>query len=255
MFKDPKRITIFTGNLGSGKTEVAVNYALYLTKEGKQTAVVDLDIVNPYFRTRLIRDSLTEKGLRVVCPRGELASADVPALSPAIRGVFDNEEIQGVFDVGGDDVGATALGRFKPFLPPGSHNLYFVVNACRPFTRDKAGITKMLRSIEKASRLSVTGLISNTNLGRETDLQTILEGHKVVEDTARELNLPVAFMAVRSGLGAELRSHIGTELPVLELELFMQPPWLQAEQNILCDPLLKIPQGPSYIETINNTRG
>lgn len=228
LIKNLRRLTIFTANLGSGKTELAVNFARQLKERGLPVSVVDLDVVNPYFRTRLVREELERKGLTVVCPRGEWAGADLPALSPAIRGVLEDERRYGVFDVGGDDVGATALGRFKPYLPGGSYHLWFVINACRPFTRDSDGIINYLRSIEKASRLTVTGLVSNTNLGRWTDLETVLAGQRVVKEAARRLSLPVVMAAARRSLAGELQEKLGADIPVLPLDLYMQPPWAGA---------------------------
>lgn len=220
-----RRITIFTGNLGSGKTELAINFGLSLKERGLPTSVVDLDVVNPYFRTRLVREKLERLKLTVVCPRGEWAGADLPALPADIRGVLGDPARYGVFDVGGDEVGATTLGRFKPLLPSRNYHLWFVVNACRPFTRDKAGIIKVLHSIEKACRLQVTGLASNTNLGINTNTETILTGHQVVEEAAAELELPVVMVGVRQELAVHLRPHLFPDVPVLPLTLFMQTPW------------------------------
>ncbi|MGB9803306.1 hypothetical protein [Desulfofundulus sp.] len=220
-----KRITIFTGHLGSGKTELAINFALSLKERGLPASVIDLDVVNPYFRTRLVREKLEQLGLTVICPRGEWMKADLPALPPAIRGVLDDPDRYGVFDVGGDEVGATVLGRFRPLLPSGQYNLWLVVNTCRPFTRDKQGIINMLAGIERACKLQVTGLVSNTNLGADTDCQTILAGYRVVQDAARTLNLPVVMVAARRELVAYLRTQLPSGLPVLPLNLFMQAPW------------------------------
>ncbi|SFR02526.1 hypothetical protein [Desulfoscipio geothermicus] len=226
MINNVRRITIFTGNLGSGKTELAINFALWLKKKHQRVGIVDLDIINPYFRTRIMKDYLEKMGLRVICPPGKLAGADVPALSPAILGVLEDEQGMGVFDVGGDDIGATALGRFKPYLPEGAYHMYFVANACRPFTGKPAGIVKMLRSVEKASRLKVTALVSNTNLGLATDPDTVMAGHAVVEEAARQLQLPVAFMAVKSDLAPEMTRRV-PQVPVFPVDLRMLPPWLR----------------------------
>ncbi|MTI84139.1 MAG: hypothetical protein FH756_09555 [Firmicutes bacterium] len=226
MFKDVLHTTIFCGNLGSGKTEVAINFSLSLKKYAKNVCLADIDVVNPYFRTRMIRHYLTEKGINVVCPIGELAGADVPALPPSILGVLQNPEVKGVFDVGGDDIGATALGRFKPYLKEGSYNLYFVVNTRRPFTKDTDGILKYVSSIEKASRLKVTALVNNSNLGLETDIETVISGHEVVRLAAGKLGLPVGFAASLRHLVTDLEKALS--VPVLPLDLNMQPPWSQA---------------------------
>ncbi|WP_027363433.1 hypothetical protein [Desulfotruncus alcoholivorax] len=226
MSKLSERITIFTGNIGSGKTELAINYALRLKQEHDRVGIVDLDIVNPYFRTRVFRDYLEQNGLKVVAPAGELAGADVPALPAAILGILEDEGIKGVFDVGGDDIGATALGRFKPLLPEGSYGMFFVVNTCRPFTRTVEGIMQVLKAVEKASRLKVTGLVSNTNLGSGTDIATIETGHNIVTEAASRLNVPVTFMAVRNELAAELAQRFPQE-NLFPLNLHVLPPWLR----------------------------
>lgn len=226
MMHEIKRITLFTGNLGSGKTELAINYALWLKSNHPRVGIVDLDIVNPYFRTRIMREYLEQRGLQVICPPGALAGADVPALPAAILGVLQDRRVHGVFDVGGDDVGATALGRFKPYLPEGSFNMYFVVNTCRPFTRTAEGIIKILGSVEKASRLRVTALVGNPNLGRETSASTVVAGCSVIEDAARQLGLPVAFVAVEENLARE----VGRQLPgvtLFPIKRHMLPPWLK----------------------------
>ncbi|WP_347487543.1 hypothetical protein ABDB91_10305 [Desulfoscipio sp. XC116] len=224
MLSDVKRITLFTGNLGSGKTELAINFALWLKKQYARVGIVDLDIINPYFRTRIMREELEKIGLRVICPPGELAGADVPALPSSILGVLEDERGQGVFDVGGDEIGATALGRFKPYLPDGSYNMFFVANACRPFTRTAEGIIEMLRSVEKASRLQVSALVSNTNLGSDTEPDTIQAGHAIIEDAARQLGLPVTFLAVHSPLAREMTVRM-PDTPIFPIEKNMMPPW------------------------------
>lgn len=237
MFKEPGRINIFTGYFGSGKTEIALNYAMSTRKSGKKVTLVDLDIINPYFRTRVVRADLEGKGVAVVSPQGKLANADVPALPPAIYGVLEGNGGYGIFDVGGDDIGATALGRFKSYLPAGAYNLFLVVNTCRPFTRDADGIIAVMRGIEKTSRLQVNALVSNTNLGSETNVNTILEGHRVVTEAARQAGLPVAFMGVRR----DLVEAVGdVDVPVLPVDLFMRPPWYDGGEVEAVDPLLRI---------------
>ncbi len=217
-----KRINIFTGAFGSGKTELALNYAVKLLETGKKVTVVDLDLINPYFRIRSVREALETRGINVVSPRGRLAGADVPALPPAILGVLEDSSTYGVLDVGGDDIGAAALGRFKNNLAEGSFNLYFVVNTCRLHTRDVPGILSVLERVEKASRLQINALISNPNLGPETVPETILEGHQLVLEAAHQLKLPVAFLGVRRNLADRLKNQ---EVPVFPLDLMLKLPW------------------------------
>ncbi|RJQ30726.1 MAG: hypothetical protein C4589_02680 [Peptococcaceae bacterium] len=223
MFENLPRITVFSGGFGSGKTEITLNFALALYGRGKKVKIVDLDIINPYFRTRVVRERLSSLGVEVISPEGKLAGADVPALNPAVWSVLqEHSEEHGVFDAGGGDIGAIILGRFKKYLLPGGYNLFLVVNTCRPYTRDPAGIISMLQSIEKAAGVKVTGLVSNPNLGAETGVETIRNGHRVIVETAARLGLPVVFLGVRE----ELAGDIGfVDVPVLPLKLFMRMPW------------------------------
>ena len=222
-----KPVTIFTANLGSGKTEISINFSRMLQQRGDKVSLVDLDIINPYFRTRLAKDNLASQGLKVICPPGHLVNADVPALTPAIRGALQAAEGYCVCDVGGDDVGAIALGMYRPYLTEDRFDLYFVVNTCRPFTRDFAGVCKIMRDVEKNSRLKVTGLVSNTNLGRHTDLQIMIDGYTKVSQIAEKLELPMAFMASPKELVPQVK-NILPEVPVLPLEFYMKTPWEEA---------------------------
>ncbi|WP_003542504.1 hypothetical protein [Desulfotomaculum nigrificans] len=224
---DIKPVTIFTANLGSGKTEISINFSRMLQQRGEKVSLVDLDIINPYFRTRLAKDNLAGQGLKVICPPGHLVNADVPAITPAVRGALQAVEGYCVCDVGGDDVGAIALGMFKPYLPPTGFNLYLVVNTCRPLTRDFAGVVKMMQGIEKNSRLKITGLVSNTNLGRHTDVAVMLEGYHKVSQMADRLGLPVAFMASPRELAAEVQANL-PGVDILPLEFYMKTPWEDA---------------------------
>ncbi|MFZ5644083.1 MAG: hypothetical protein ACOY46_10875 [Bacillota bacterium] len=220
-----KRISIITGNLGSGKTEVAINLAIMLKKLGRPTALVDLDIINPYFRTRLVMNKITDMGVKVVAPAGHLVMSDIPALSPEIKGVIENRTIYGVFDVGGDDVGATALGRYREQLLAEEFKVIFVVNANRPFTRDSEGIIKYIDSIEKASGLKVKGLVNNSNLGTETSLNTVIEGFDKVQAVSEILKIPILFTAVDKSLESQARIRLKGRSEVFPIRPFMEPPW------------------------------
>ncbi len=217
-----RRVSIFTGGFGSGKTEVALNYAVKLRENVSKVTVVDLDLVNPYFRTRTAINALERRGINVISPSGKLAGADVPALPPAIQGVLEKNEGPGIFDVGGNDIGAAVLRRFKKDLPDSTYTLFMVVNVCRIFTRDTEGIIDVLKRIESMSGLRVDALISNTNLGPETDKGIILKGHQIILEAAGQLGLPVPFMAVRRDLAGDL-GEVG--VPVLKLDLFLKLPW------------------------------
>ncbi|MBO8127703.1 MAG: hypothetical protein H0Z39_00670 [Peptococcaceae bacterium] len=218
-----KRLNIIVGALGSGKTELAINLALYLAAR-KPTAIVDLDIINPYYRTRYTKDKLEKMGLEVICPPHGIMQADIPALPASILGVITGEDRYGVFDVGGDDIGATVLGRFKTFLPSGQYAVFFIINTCRPAMGTPENIITMLNGIERASRVKVTYLVNNTNLGSATDVATVASGYQVVAEVSRQTGIPVAFTAAHEELQEEVAGlDLGT--PVFLLHRFMRPPW------------------------------
>ena len=227
-----KRITIITGAFGSGKTEVAVNYAQELKRSGQNVGLIDLDIVNPYFRSRELTDFLKQQGIEVVSTQPGLEMADLPALSPRIFAFLQNEELRVVFDVGGDPVGARTLGRFEPYFRTNGYDLWLVVNPYRPGYSAPEQITKLARKIEAASQLRLTGVVDNANLGRQTDQQTRAEGAKVVAAAARMLNLPVVLKTytAKELRGAEEREQAGNNL--FYLQLFMLPPWEEVESGV-----------------------
>jgi hypothetical protein len=221
-----KRINIFTGYFGSGKTEIAVNFALFLHENEDRVTLVDLDIVNPYFRSREQREMLSAAGVSVLASAEDYFDTDLPALSPAIAGILKDDKGAVVLDVGGDEPGARALGRFNNLLVRGNYNLFFVVNPFRPFTRDPAGISIILQGVEHASRLKVTALVSNPNLGRETCPADIITGHRTVMDAARQHDLPVAFLCIPETLSMAPEFE-GVVEPVFPIRLFMLPPWIE----------------------------
>ncbi|HOQ37687.1 MAG TPA: hypothetical protein PK033_01250 [Acetivibrio sp.] len=190
-----KRINIFTGHFGSGKTEVSVNYALKLSEQGKKTAIVDFDIVNPFFRTTDAKDVLESKNIWVVTPMYANTNVDVPALPPEINTLFEKKEYTVVFDVGGDDLGARAIARYKEEIEKDSYEMFFVINTKRPMTDTLSKIERMIFEIEEAAGLKVTKLVNNTNLLGNTTMQDVLEGHKMIKELSGKLNIPIGFIS------------------------------------------------------------
>ncbi|KUK52164.1 MAG: hypothetical protein XD78_2172 [Desulfotomaculum sp. 46_296] len=219
--KTQKQLSLFAGGFGSGKTEVALNYAVNLHQKGFPVTVVDLDILNHYFRAGTAKKSLEKMGIAMISPREELAYADLPALSPGIYSVLQGGKGYGVLDIGGDDLGAIALSRFREDIPEDGHCFFLVVNPYRPMTADVKGIDKVKRSIESASRLKIHALVSNPNLGHGTDIETVMNGHQIVMKASEELGLPVDFLSIRR----DLADLIAVELPLLPMDLFIKPPW------------------------------
>ncbi|MFZ5641134.1 MAG: hypothetical protein ACOY4Q_10670, partial [Bacillota bacterium] len=186
--------------------------------------LVDLDIVNPYFRSREQRQMLSAAGVNVLASVEDYFDTDLPALSPAITGALKDANGAVVLDVGGDETGARALGRFYNLLAHSKYNLFFVVNPFRPFAREPSGISKVLRGVEQTSRLKVSALISNPNLGRETCPEDIVTGHRTVMDASRQLDLPVAFLCIPETISMTPEIE-GVAESVFPVKLFMLPPW------------------------------
>ncbi len=222
MFNE-KRIRIITGHYGSGKTEFAVNYTLGLADKGVKTAIVDLDIVNPYFRSRELEPVFNEKGIRVISSSIKGLAGDLPALSPEVYTVFHDKSYQAVFDVGGDKVGATALGRYHEYLDNEPYDMLFVLNANRRQTKDVEGAVKYLKSIEEGSRQKVTALVNNTHLCGETTIDDIIRGQELCEKAAKELGIPVKYIVVEKRFADMLPKEMEGE--VFPIDIYMKRPW------------------------------
>lgn len=221
-----KRITIIGGAYGSGKTEFALAYALKkaATTQGK-TGVIDLDIVNPYFRSRDRAVELEKLGIMVVSTQAGLEYADLPALSPQIYTLLQDQTYQVVLDVGGDPAGARALGRFNPYFKNEPYDFWVVVNPYRPDTRNPEEAAALIAGLEVASRLQATGLVSNINLGRETTPAIWREGLPFITELAVKLKLPVLYHMVALNF-YQTNGKLATETEFFPVELQMRPPWL-----------------------------
>lgn len=221
-----QRIVIFSGAYGSGKTEVSLNFAKLKRREGARVIVVDLDIVNPYFRSRETAGEMVREGIEVISSAPGFEAADLPALAPDILRAFHDESATVVFDVGGDPVGARALARYSAELDAAGYDMFFVVNANRPFTRDVKGTEAMLESIEDSSRLAFTGIVSNTHMGEDTTPRDVLIGLRLAKELAARRDLPLVFASATPAVLAKLGNDI-TGTRVLPLHLHMRPPWAE----------------------------
>ena len=220
-----KRITIFAGHYGSGKTNIAVNYALALRKKypNKDVALADLDIVNPYFRTKDSADIMRQNGIRLISSEFANSNVDLPALPPDTYAIFDNKEIFGVIDVGGDDRGALAMGRYTPrIIEDGSYDFIFVINKFRPLTKNVDDTVTVMAEIEQAAGMKFTGIANNSNLGDITTAEDVLSSAPYAEEIAKKTGLEIKMTTVKKSLEAELRGKIKGLAPIT---LYVKQSW------------------------------
>lgn len=219
-----KRLNLFAGHFGSGKTEISINFAKKLRElDMENISLVDLDIVNPFFCSRELTKELGEEGIRVISSDPDLTNAELMVVSGEVLSAFNHKEHTVIFDIGGDDMGATALGQYHRFFQEEPYEMFFVINTTRPFTSNAQDVMNYLQSIEVASRLKVTKLINNANLSFETTPADIQRGQEIVKEVSEKTGLPIAFTAVRRDLVEEVRPFVEGE--ILPMDIYMKPPW------------------------------
>lgn len=213
---DLKRVTIFAGHYGSGKTNVAVNYAIKLADEGKKVAIVDLDIVNPYFRTKDSEAALEKHGVRLVSSQYANTNVDTPALPAAAYSAVQDRNTYAVIDVGGDDRGALALGRYAPYVrEENSYEMLFVINKYRYLTIDAMSAVEVMHEIEEASSLKFTGIVNNSNIGPETTEDTVLRSQEYANEVSRLAGgLEVKFTTVERRVYEALKEKTDNLVPI-----------------------------------------
>lgn len=198
-----KRVTLFCGHYGSGKTNIAVNYALALKNDGNEVTVADMDIVNPYFRTKDSEQELNNAGIELISPHFANSNVDLPALPQELYGIFERKDKCAVLDIGGDDRGAYALGRFVPFImEENDFDNFFVANFYRPLTKTPEEALEVMREIEIAGKVPFTGIINNSNLGEETTAEDVEATFERAEKLAELAGIPVVYTSVRENLAA-----------------------------------------------------
>ncbi len=225
MIKDDKRIRLFTGHYGSGKSEVSINYVTKLREvvDG-EVALADLDVVNVYFRTREKKDLMKQLGITPIDSSIQTTTLDVPAVSAEIMRPLHDDKINYVLDVGGDNVGGRVVGRFAKHFDLDNYDMFFVVNANREKTQTTEEVLGYIDAIQATSNLKVTGLINNTHLLRETTVEDILKGQEIVKEVSKIKNIPIKYVCCLESIVDELPKDI--EGDILPIKLYLREEWM-----------------------------
>ncbi len=210
-----KRITLFAGHYGSGKTNIAVNYALQLRNKGEEVVIADLDIVNPYFRTRDSLEELNEAGIRLISSEFASSNVDLPALPGEVYSILDNSVECAIMDIGGDDRGAYALGRYADSIRnENDYEMFFVFNKYRPLTPTAEDALEIMGEIEEACKIKFTAIVNNSNLGALTTAEDVLASVEETEKLSAISGLPVKMTTAENKLVINLNGKIDNLFPL-----------------------------------------
>ena len=214
-------MSVFAGHYGSGKTNIAINYALMLKGEGNNVTLADLDIVNPYFRSKDSEKMLEEKGVRLISSEFANSNVDLPSLPADTYSIIDSHDVFAVLDVGGDDRGALALGRYVPSIKDeNDYDMFFVINKYRPLTKTPELTIEVMQEIEQAAGIKFTAIVNNSNLGRETTAEDVEASISYAEEVSRLAGIPVAFTTVNEEIFDAVKAD--NKLPI---SLFVEQSW------------------------------
>lgn len=233
------RVTVLVGHFGSGKTEIAINQALVLAEGAERVALVDLDVVKPYFRSRSARALMAERSVDLVAPEGENVFADLPIIVPRIRTLVRDPGVRIIIDAGGDPTGARALGSLADVIPDGETEVLLVVNFRRPFTTSVEEAVAMAGEIEASARRRLTALVSNTHLMSETSAELVREGYRLAVRTGERLGLPVIAVTVDEATRAKLRDD-DFDCPIVTLHRIVKPPFEPPSRGPKVGPLFVV---------------
>lgn len=219
---DSLQSLVITGNFGSGKTEIALNIAFNLAEKGLNVSLTDLDVVNPYFRSREKERELKQSGVDIIFPE-KLKEADLPVISPEINRALKADDTLAIFDVGGDEEGATALASVSEQIKNTNYEKWLIVNPLRPRTSSESKIVDTAGRISGKSGLEFTGIVANINLGQETEADLIRSKFPIVREAAAVLDIPIKYLTIPQNLteGIEEETY---PCPVFPLNLYLNPP-------------------------------
>jgi len=221
---EDKRVRIIIGHYGSGKTEFSINYAVKLARNGRKVALADLDIVNLYFRSREKKELLKKEGIKVISSSIEASAVDIPAVSPEVYGPFQDESYDYIIDVGGDHVGARALGRYYKYLEEDKYDMFYVLNANRPETETADKAIEYFKKIEDNARAKITGIVNNTHMLKSTTVEDVLKGQKLAQEVSNKLDIPIKYISTLENVAKELPKNMEGE--IFPIKLYMRENWM-----------------------------
>ena len=225
MIKDDKRVRLFIGHYGSGKSEVSINYVTRL-REGVdgEVALADIDVVNVYFRTREKKDLMRQLGITPIDSSIQTTTLDVPAVSAEVMRPLHDDKVNYVLDVGGDNVGGRVVGRFAEHFKSDNYDMFFVINANREKTQTANEVLGYIDAIEASSKLKVTGLVNNTHLLRETTVEDVLKGQEVAREVSKIKNIPIKYVCCIENLVDKLPKDL--EGDILPIKMYLREEWM-----------------------------
>lgn len=215
-------VTILMGATGSGKTELAVQFALDAADKGERACLLDIDIVNPYFRSATQSALLEACGVRVIKPNFALTTLDIPSLPAEVSTALRGDGCV-IADVGGDEVGATALGPYNKDIS-GDARILFVVNVYRPLSETADKVCALMERLQDCARVRATGLINNANIGARTTIEEVLNGQEVLEAVSARLGVPITFITGYQDILAQLPNEL--KHMAYPLQTRLRPEWL-----------------------------
>lgn len=223
MLKD-KRIRIIIGHYGSGKSEFSINYAVKLAEMGRKVALADIDIVNMYFKSREKTREMEKLGIKVIASHINTPAVEVPSISAEVYGPLQDKSYDFVIDVGGDQVGARALGRYVDYFKEGEYDMFFVLNANRPETQTAQKAYEYMVKIQDVSRARITGIVNNTHLLKATGVEDVLRGQKLALEVQEKTGIPIRYISVMEELVPQLPKDLEGE--ILPIKLFLRDDWM-----------------------------
>ena len=225
MIKDDKRIRLFIGHYGSGKSEVSINYVTKLREQVEgEVALADLDVVNVYFRSREKKDLMKDLGITPIDSSINTTTLDLPAVSAEIMRPLNDKSVNYVIDVGGDNVGGKVVGRFANQFNLNDYDMFYVVNANREKTQTAKEVLQYIDAIEATSKLKVTGLINNTHMLKETTVEDVLKGQYVAREVSKIRNIPIKYISCLESIVDKLPKDL--EGDILPMKLYLREEWM-----------------------------